>query len=138
MSGLGSANYTVAANTSGTARTGTLTVAGQTITVTQAANSCTYSVSPTTVSVTPAGIFGSVSVITGSLCAWTATSSASWIVITGGASMTGLGSASYSVGPSTTSRVGTLTVAGQVITITQIGSQPAPPPPAPTNLRIIY
>lgn len=138
MTGLGSANYAVAQNTTGTARTGTLTVAGQTITVTQAANSCTYSVSPTTVSVTPAGIFGSVSVITGSLCAWTATSSASWIVITGGASMTGLGSANYTVGPSTTSRVGTLTVAGQVITITQTGSQPEPPPPAPTNLRIVY
>jgi hypothetical protein len=72
------------------------------------------------------------------LCAWTATTTTPWIVITGGASMTGLGSASYSVGPTNTSRVGTLTVAGQVITITQNGGQPEPLPPAPTNLRIIY
>jgi hypothetical protein len=34
MSGLGSANYTVAANT-GAARTGTIAIAGQTVTITQ-------------------------------------------------------------------------------------------------------
>jgi hypothetical protein len=49
--------------------------------------------------------------------------------------MTGLGSASYSVGATTVPRVGTLTVAGQTVTITQGGS--AQPPTPPGNLRII-
>jgi hypothetical protein len=49
--------------------------------------------------------------------------------------MTGLGSASYSVGATTAPRVGTLLVAGQTVTITQGGSAQAPVPPA--NLRII-
>jgi len=137
MTGLGSASYTVAANTTGTSRTGILNVAGQTITVTQGANSCTYSVSPTSISVVSTGMNGSVAVITGGLCAWTATSSVPWIVITGGASMTGLGSASYSVGATTVARAGTLTVAGQTVTVTQSGGQPSSPPASPANLRII-
>jgi hypothetical protein len=135
MTGLGSANYTVAANTTGSARTGILHVAGQTVTVTQAANSCSYNVSPTSVSIVPTGMNGSIAVITGGLCSWTAVSAVPWIVVTGGASMTGLGSASYSVGPTTVARVGTLTVAGQTVTISQGSAAQAPVPPV--NLRII-
>src|SRR5688500_18170646 len=112
MSGLGSANYTVAVNPTTSVRTGTLTVAGQTVTITQGVG-CSYSVSPTTVSVPSTGSNGSVSVVTGSSCAWTATSSVNWITITSGASMSGLGSTNYSVAinPTTSSRAGTLTVA---------------------------
>jgi hypothetical protein len=135
MTGLGSANFTVAANTSGGSRTGILNIAGQTITVTQSASSCSFSVAPTSVSVVSTGMNGSIAVITGGLCAWTAVSAVPWIVITGGASMTGLGSASFSVGATTAPRVGTLTVAGQTVTITQGGS--AQPPVPPANLRII-
>jgi hypothetical protein len=121
MSGLGSSNYSVAPNTTGAVRSGTLTVAGQTVTITQAANSCTYSVSPTTVSAPPTGNNASISVTTGSSCAWTATSMAAWITITSGASMAGLGSTNYTVAANTTGSVrsGTLTVAGQTVTITQ-------------------
>jgi hypothetical protein len=45
-SGNGSVGYSVAANTGTTSRTGTLTIAGQTFTVTQATAPCTFSVSP--------------------------------------------------------------------------------------------
>jgi hypothetical protein len=116
----------VAANTTGGTRTGTLMVAGQTITVTQASGSCTYAVSPTNVSVPSTGSNNSISVITGSGCAWTAASAASWIAITSAASMSGLGSVDYSVAANPTggSRTGTLTVAGQTVTITQAGSAP--------------
>jgi hypothetical protein len=38
MSGLGSANYTVAANATASTRTAVLTVAGQTVTITQIAS----------------------------------------------------------------------------------------------------
>ena len=121
MSGLGSSNYTVAPNTTGAVRTGTLTVAGQTVTITQSANSCTYNVSPTSVSAPSTGSNASVSVTTGSSCAWTATSMVAWITITSGASMAGLGSTNYTVAVNATGsvRTGTLTVAGQTVTITQ-------------------
>ena len=121
MSGLGSSNYSVAPNTTGALRSGTLTVAGQTVTITQAANSCTYSVSPTSVSAPPTGSNASVSVTTGSSCGWNATSMADWITITSGASMSGLGSTNYTVAANTTGsmRTGTLMVAGQTVTITQ-------------------
>src|ERR1700752_4004324 len=54
-SGNGSVPYSVAANTSTAARTGTLTVAGQTYTISQAGVSCSYSLSPTTRSVVAGG-----------------------------------------------------------------------------------
>jgi hypothetical protein len=138
MSGLGSTNFSVAANTTGAARTGTLTVAGRTVTINQAANSCTYSVSPTSASVPSTGSNGSIAVTTGSSCAWTATSTVSWITITSGASMSGLGSVDYTVSRNTApaSRTGTLTVAGRTVTITQAagtGTAPAPP----TGVRIV-
>jgi Putative binding domain, N-terminal len=133
MSGLGSFSYTVAPNGTGAGRTGTLTVGGQIVTVTQSTGSCTYSVSPTSVSAPSTGLNSSISVVTGSGCAWTATSSATWIAITSGG-MSGLGSVNYTVAATTTARTGTITVAGQTITITQIGGQP---PAAPANLRIV-
>jgi hypothetical protein len=90
--GNGSVAYTVAANAGG-ARTGTLTVAGQTFTVTQGAAPapCTYAVSPTSVDVGDNGGNRTITVSTGSSCAWTATSNANWISITDGASGTGVG-----------------------------------------------
>jgi hypothetical protein len=136
MSGLGSTNYTVAANTSGVARTGTLTVAGQTVTITQGAAICTYSVAPTTVSVPSTSSNGSVNVTTGSSCAWTATSAVSWVTITTAGSMSGQGSANYTVAgnPTTSARSGTLTVAGRTVTITQNAGTP---PSAPSGFRIV-
>ena len=46
---------------------------------------CSYSVAPLTVSAISTGQSGSISVITGGLCSWTATSSVPWITITSGA-----------------------------------------------------
>jgi hypothetical protein len=136
MSGLGSTDYTVAVNTSGATRSGTLTVAGRTVTITQAAASCSYSVSPTSVSVASSGSNGSIAVTTGSSCAWTATSPVSWITITSGGSMTGQGSTDYAVArnPTGSSRTATLTVAGRSVTITQNASTA---PAAPTGFRIV-
>jgi hypothetical protein len=112
--------FTVAAN-AGAARTGTLTVANQTVTVNQAAAPCSYSVTPTNVSIEPAGGTGTpISVSTSSGCAWTASSHVNWVTILNGASSTGAGSVTYSVQPNTgNARTGTLTVAGQTVTISQ-------------------
>src|SRR5678816_3114804 len=51
-SGNGTVSYTVAANTSSLARTGTMNVAGQTFTVTQTGVACTYAIAPTSASYT--------------------------------------------------------------------------------------
>ena len=123
-SGSGSATvmYSVAANP-GAARTGTLTVAGQTITITQQGQPCSFAVSPTSVSAAAAGGAQSASVTTSAGCNWTAASNASWIAVTGGASGNGSGTVNYTVAGNsgTATRTGTLTVAGQTITVTQAG-----------------
>jgi hypothetical protein len=118
----GTVGYSVAANTGG-ARTGTVTIAGQTFTVTQAAvptPTCTYSIEPASAAAPAAGSTGSVAVTAGSSCAWTAMSNASWITVTTGASGTGSGTVGYSVAANTGgARTGTVTIAGQTFTVTQ-------------------
>ncbi|MFN2416039.1 MAG: M36 family metallopeptidase [Pyrinomonadaceae bacterium] len=85
---------------------------------------CTYSISPTSASFAAAGGSGTVNVTAGAGCAWTAASNAGFIGITSGASGTGSGTVSYSVGANagTTSRTGTLTIAGKTFTVTQAGT----------------
>jgi uncharacterized delta-60 repeat protein len=119
-SGKGTVGYAVAAN-SGPARTGTLTIAGQTFTIEQAATAtCTYSIAPTSVNIAPDGGSGTVSVTAGAGCAWTATSNVPWATITGGASGNGNGTVGYAVSANTGApRTGTLTIAGQTFTIEQ-------------------
>ena len=118
-SGNGTVNFTFAANT-GPARTGTISVAGQTFTVNQAAG-CAASINPTSQTVGAAGgTATSVAVTSTAGCAWTATSNASWITITQGASGTGNGSVTFTVAATTgPERTGTLTIAGQTHTVTQ-------------------
>jgi hypothetical protein len=134
--GIGQVNYTVAANTTTAARTGTLLVAGQTVTFSQAAASCNYTVTPTTVAAPPDGNASSVGVSSGTGCSWTAVSNVNWITITAGASGSGDGNVSYTVAinGTTSQRTGTLTVAGKAVTVTQ-AAQTVPVPPS--NLRII-
>ncbi len=96
---------------------------------------CAYNVSPTSVSVGSSGGTGSVAVSTQPGCTWTATSGVSWMTITAGASGTGSGTVTYSVAANTgRPRTGTLTVAGQVVTVSQ--ASPLPTLSAsPTTLR---
>jgi len=84
---------------------------------------CTYSVSPTSQSSAPEGGTGTVNVTTQSGCSWTAVSNGSWLVITSNSSVTGNGTVNYSAlsNSSTSMRTGTLTIAGQSVTITQNG-----------------
>ena len=118
-SGNGTVGYAAAANTTTSSRTGTLTIAGQTLTVTQAA--CSYTISPTTQSMTAAAGTANATVTTTSGCPWTATSNAAWLSVTSGGSGSGNGTVNYSVAANTTtsSRTGTLTIAGRTLTVTQ-------------------
>jgi hypothetical protein len=118
--GNGTVSYTVAAN-NGSARSGTVTIAGQTYTVNQAAAaSCAYSVSPGNRNVGPDASVETFSVTTTAGCTWTATSSAAWLIVTTGASGTGSGTVTVAVASNPgAARTGTLTIAGQTVTVQQ-------------------
>ena len=121
--GNGTVNYSVAANTSSSALTGTVTIAGQTFGVTESGVACTYTLSATSKSYTSSGGSGSVGVTAPGGCAWTAASNVGWITITGGGSGAGNGTVSYSVAANTSSSAltGTVTIAGQTFTVTESG-----------------
>ena len=126
-SGTGSAtvSYSVAANSTLTARSGTLSIADQTFTVFQDAATCAFSISPASAALNSLANTGAVSVTASPAgCSWSATSNADWISILSGASGAGNGSVSYSVppNPDAISRTGTLTIAGQVFSIAQAGA----------------
>ena len=103
-------------------RSASLTIASQTLTVTQSAMSCTYAISPSSNSFGAGAGTGTVNVSAPSGCAWTAASNAtSFLSVTSGASGSGNGTVNYAVAANTTTsqRNGTLTVAGQTFTATQ-------------------
>ena len=84
---------------------------------------CAYSVSPSSQSFVSGGGSGAVNVTTTSGCNWTAVSNVSWSTITSNSTVTGNGTVNYSAlsNSGISTRTGTLTVAGQSITITQSG-----------------
>jgi hypothetical protein len=146
--GHGVVRVTVAPN-SGPSRTATVIVAGERLSLAQAARTapapptpapapppaptppapapppspCAFAVSPADQSFGPAGGTGTVRVTTGADCAWTAASSAPWVVIT--SSRTGGGSADvrYAVAPNplTSSREANVTIVGSVHRVSQSG-----------------
>ena len=129
-SGTGSGTVTLAIDVNGgSARSGTITIAGQTVTIAQAATvsvACTYSVSPITAAVPVAGGNVAVHVTTSPTCTWQASSQAAWIVAAAAGSGTGSGTITLAVAASTSSspRVGTVSVAGQTVTVTQAAAAP--------------
>jgi hypothetical protein len=92
--------------------------------VTTLACACGYSISPTSVSFSSSGGSGTVNVTTGPICAWTATSNVPWITITSATSGTTSGAVNYQVAPNTSvnTLTGTLTIAGQTLTVSQSGT----------------
>jgi hypothetical protein len=120
-SGNGTVGYSVAANPSTSERIGTATIAGRTLTVTQAPAACTFAISPDTTDLSAAPSSGAISVSTQPGCAWTATSQDDWLSVTGGASGSGSGLVAYEVEANlgTVDRQGALTVAGRTFTVLQ-------------------
>jgi hypothetical protein len=82
---------------------------------------CTPSVSPTIQTFTGTGGSNSVTVTVNSGCPWTAASNAGWMGISTGGSGNGNGTVTYSVAANVTgsTRTGTLTIAGQTVTVSQ-------------------
>ena len=118
--GNGTVDYAIAANTTGSARTGFIGIADLTVTVDQSAP-CTFSVKPTSASFTSAGGGGTITVTTTAGCTWTAAESSSWITIVTGAQGSGSGTATYTIAANATGkdRTATITVAGTDVAITQ-------------------
>lgn len=118
--GNGTVSYSILPNT-GAVRTGTFTVAGRTVTISQRAP-CTYTISPTSQSVArSSGTGGPISVTTQVGCTWTAVSKVSWITVTSGASGTGNGTVTFSVTANDTggTRKGEIAIAGSTFTVAQ-------------------
>jgi Zn-dependent metalloprotease len=85
---------------------------------------CTYSLSESQVFVGAGGGSGTVSVDTGtSACAWTASTGTPWLSVTSGDGA-GTGAAGFTAlpNPSATPRTGSITVAGQTVTVYQGGA----------------
>jgi len=122
-SGTGQVSYSVTAN-AGAARSGTITIAGQSFTVSQAAaggsGGCSYSLSPASNAVPATGGAGTISVGTAAGCTWTATSGVPWITVVSGGTGNASGMVTYSVAANSgAARSGAITVAGQSFTVNQ-------------------
>ncbi len=123
-SGNGTVAFTIAANPDAATRSGNITIAGQSYTITQYGLPCTYSISPTTSgSLGAAATTATITVTALAGCAWTTEDSLSWATVTSG-SGAGNGTVEYSVtaNVSSAARTGTMTVAGQAYTVNQAGS----------------
>ena len=82
---------------------------------------CSFTVKPGAVAPAAGGFSGSLTVTAGTGCAWTATSSASWITVKSAASGAGSGTVALAIAanPNPGARTGVLTVAGYTVTIAE-------------------
>jgi hypothetical protein len=125
--GSGSVKYSVAANPATDDRTSALLIGGQAHEVKQHGRTpptvCSYSIAPTGASVGSDGGTGSVDVTAPAACSWTATSTASWLMVTGGSQGVGDGKVSYTVDRNgdTATRTAALTIADKTFTVIQSG-----------------
>jgi uncharacterized repeat protein (TIGR03803 family) len=119
--GNGKVDYTVIGNTNALSVGGSMTIAGQTVTIEQVGGGCTFKLSPKDRKFKAAGGTGTVKV-TPNLndCDWTAVSNDSFITITEGAGGMGKGTVTYTVASNTNStpQIGSMTIGGQVFTVT--------------------
>jgi hypothetical protein len=122
--GNGMLTYTVRENFTGSARVGTLTIAGVTFTVIQnggLGEDCNYSISPASQSFSTSGGSGAVNVSAKQTCAWEAVSNVNWITVTSGSNGIGNKTVTYSVAtnPGPTGRAGKITIAGKIFSVKQ-------------------
>jgi len=120
-SAAGTVGYSVENNLQLLPRNGAITVNTVPFNITQDACSSAPSFSPQSQAVPSVG--GNFSVVVTSLCAWTASTTAPWIVLTGANASLGSGSLAYAVAANNTAstRSGVVQVNGQAFTITQSG-----------------
>jgi hypothetical protein len=128
--GNGVVNVSLTASSSETARTGTLTVAGQNVSVVQEGlGTCTLEISPSSASFNKDAANGSFAVTAAAHCQWTAASNSGWLAVTSGSPGAGNATVGYSIerNRDVNARTGTITVAGRTFSLNQSGDTPAPP-----------
>lgn len=128
-SGAGVVNISVTPNPTGAVRTGTLTIADQSVSVREdSLEPCTVDISPGSASFNKDSAAGSFAVSAPGHCPWSAKSNAAWLGVTAGGQGTGNGSVSYAVerNREVTMRSGAIAVGERTFTVTQAGDPPAP------------
>jgi len=122
--GPGTVGYSIASNADTTARTSSLTIAGQSVAVNQQGLACAYTLTPSSLSLGSNGGTGSFEVAAPGSCQWNATSSASWVVVTSGGSGSGAGTVRFSVTPNASldGRSAAIDVSGSAFTVNQSGT----------------
>jgi hypothetical protein len=98
---------------------------------------CSFAISPMAATVQASGGSGTVAVTAPGGCTWTAGSNASsWLTIASGVSGNGNGSVGYRAAANTgAQRTGTLTIAGQTFTVTQLAATQNSPDITWTRMR---
>jgi hypothetical protein len=127
--GNGVVNVSLAANPAEAARTGTLTIAGQSVSVQQEGlGACPLEISPSSASYNKDGVTGSFIVSAPSHCSWSATTGALWLAVTSGSQGTGNGTVAYAVerNRDANARSGTIAVGPRTFTVNQAADTPAP------------
>jgi hypothetical protein len=124
VTGSGAVAFNVAALTSTASRTGTLTVAGQAVTVTQQGVACAYGVTPPSRTIDAAGGTATFDVATAAGCSWTVTAGASWLTVVSGGSGSGGGTVTYraAANPEAATRTAGLSVGGTTHVVMQAGA----------------
>jgi hypothetical protein len=122
-SGNGTVSFDADAHTGTSQRNGSLTIAGESVSVTQAGQGCTYGVTPDERTLAAAGGTSTFTVTAPAGCTWTATEQSSWITINGGASGSGNGTVTFTAAnyTGTAERNATMTIAGQTVDVVQEG-----------------
>ena len=97
------------------------------------AEPCTFALDTTTMSIPAAGGSYSVTVAAGDGCVWTASTTLAWVSLW---AVQGSGSGTVPFGveaqSATSARSGAVSIAGQVLTLTQAGAPPPPPRTTPS------
>ena len=127
--GNGVVNVSLAPNPSETVRTGTLTVAGQAVSVQEEGlGGCTLEISPTSASFNKDSANGSFAVTAPAHCEWSATSNSQWLAVTSGSPGSGNGTVNYSVerNRDVNARTATIAVGSRAFAVNQSGDSPAP------------
>jgi serine protease AprX len=122
--GNGFITYVVRDNLTGSARQGTITIAGKIFTIIQDGGineDCSYIIAPLAASFTGNGGNATINLAVESRCSWQAVSNNSWITITSNCCGVGNGTISYSVAKNLSgiSRKGSISIGGKTISIKQ-------------------
>ena len=124
-SGPGTVTVAVTANSGAEARSGTLTIAGQAVTVRQdgVPQACTIVVSPASAAFSKDSATGTFTVTAPDSCAWSVASGADWVAVTSAFTGRGTAGVTYTVARNAGAapRTGIIHVADAVFTVTQAG-----------------